>query len=110
MKSARSAQGASALHGNPRIAGGLTLAAQRNYLQALHAEVADKGVHVGGLYIGAAIENTPFHAWLEQAKADATPVPDIPIADPTDLADRLWTMHTTTREPETTYRAAHPGG
>ena len=105
-----SAQGASALHGNPRIAGGLALAAQRNYLQALHAEVAGKGVYAGGLYIGAAIEHTPFHAWLAKAKADGAPVPDMPIVDPAHLADRLWEMHTATREPEATYRAAHLGG
>jgi short-subunit dehydrogenase len=100
-----SAQGASALHGNPNIAGGLVLAAQRNYLQALHAQVADKGVYVGGLYIGAAIENTPFHAEMQAAKAAGAPVPEMPTVDPADLADQLWSMHTTTRQPETTYPA-----
>jgi len=98
-----SAQGASALRGNPHIAGGLALAAQRNYLQALHAEVAGKGVYVGGLYIGAAIENTPFHAGLQAAKAAGHPVPDLPVVDPAHLADLLWTMHHTTRQPEATY-------
>jgi len=98
-----SAQGASALHGNPNIAGGLTLAAQRNFLQALHAAVADKGVYVGGLYIGAAIENTPFHAQMQAAKAAGAPVPEIPTVDPTRLADLIWTMHNTTSQPETAY-------
>jgi len=98
-----SAQGASALHGNPTIAGGLVLAAQRNLLQALHAAVADKGVYVGGLYIGAAIENTPFHAQMQAAKAAGAPVPDIPTVDPTHLADLLWTMHNTTSQPESVY-------
>jgi short-subunit dehydrogenase len=100
-----SAQGASALHGNPNIAGGLVLAAQRNYLQALHAQVADKGVHVGGLYIGAAIENTPFHAEMQAAKAAGAPVPEMPTVDPAHLADRLWDMHTTTRQAEIIYPA-----
>jgi short-subunit dehydrogenase len=100
-----SAQGASALHGNPNIAGGLALAAQRNYLQALHAQVADRGVYVGGLYIGAAIENTPFHAQMQAAKAAGAPVPEMPTVDPADLADRLWSMHTTRRVPEATYPA-----
>jgi hypothetical protein len=40
-------------------------AAQRNYLQAVHAEVAEKGV--GMLYIGAAIKNSAFHAEMEKA-------------------------------------------
>lgn len=98
-----SAQGASALQGNPHIAGGLALAAQRNYLQALHAEVADKGVYVGGLYIGAAIKNTPFHASMEAAKATGDPVPEMPTADPDHLAELLWIMHQTRDKREAVY-------
>jgi len=101
-----SAQGASALRGNPDIAGGLALAAQRNLLQALHAAVADRGAYVGGLYIGAAIENTPFHARLEAARAAGDPVPAIPSVDPAELADLLWTMQHQTRPPEATYPGA----
>ncbi|MCU7726555.1 SDR family NAD(P)-dependent oxidoreductase [Actinoplanes sp. KI2] len=101
-----SAQGASALRGNPAIAGGLALAAQRNLLQAWHAEVADRGVYVGGLYIGAAIENTPFHAWLTAAEAAGEPVPAIPSVDPADLAELLWTMQHKAREPEVVHPAA----
>jgi NAD(P)-dependent dehydrogenase (short-subunit alcohol dehydrogenase family) len=93
-----SAQGASALHGNPHIAGGVTLAAQRNLLQALHAAVADRGVYVGGLYVGAAIENTPFHAGLA-----ANPIPGMQSVAPARLADLLWSMHHETRQPEATY-------
>jgi short-subunit dehydrogenase len=98
-----SAQGASAVRGMPHIAGGFALAAQRNYLQSLHAAVADKGVYVGGLYIGAAIEHSPFHAEREAAKAAADSVPEMPTADPHHLADLLWTMHHTKSRPETTY-------
>jgi short-subunit dehydrogenase len=98
-----SAQGASAVHGNPDIAGGLATAAQRNYLQALHAAVAGKGVYVGGLYIGAAIENTPFHAWMTTAKAAGDPVPPIPAVHPDQLAELLWTMHHTRDRAETVY-------
>ena len=98
-----SAQGASAVRGNPRIAGGLALAAQRNLLQALHAEVAEHGVYVGGLYIGAAIENTPFHAQMEAAKAAGQPVPAIPSVDPAELAELLWSMQHKTRPAEAGY-------
>jgi short-subunit dehydrogenase len=98
-----SAQGASAVQGNPRIAGGLALAAQRNLLQALHAEVAGQGVYVGGLYIGAAIENTPFHARMEAAKAAGQPVPAIPSVDPAELAELLWSMQHKTRPAEAGY-------
>jgi short-subunit dehydrogenase len=98
-----SAQGASAVRGMPNIAGGFALAAQRNYLQSLHAAVAGKGVYVGGLYIGAAIKHTPFHAQREAARAAGTPVPDMPDVDPDHLADLLWTMHSTKSQPEATY-------
>jgi short-subunit dehydrogenase len=98
-----SAQGASAVHGMPNIAGGFALAAQRNYLQALHAAVAAQGVYVGGLYIGAAIEHSVFHAQREAARAAGASVPEMPTADPHHLADLLWTMHHTKSQPEATY-------
>jgi short-subunit dehydrogenase len=97
------AQGASAVHGMPNIAGGLALAALRNYLQSLHTEVAGKGVYVGGLYIGAVIEHSAFHARREAARAAGAPVPDMPTVDPAHLADLLWIMHSTRSEPEATY-------
>jgi hypothetical protein len=43
---------------------GPALAAQRNYLASLHAELADTGVCLGMLYIGATIENSAFHTSL----------------------------------------------
>jgi short-subunit dehydrogenase len=98
-----SAQGASAVRGMPHISGGFALAAQRNYLQSLHAAVADRGVYVGGLYIGAAIKRTPFYERREADRAAGTPVPDMPEVDPDDLADLLWTMHSTKNGPEATY-------
>jgi short-subunit dehydrogenase len=97
------AQGASAVQGMPNIAGGLALAAQRNYLQSLHTEVVGKGVYVGGLYIGAAIEHSAFQAAREAAGAAGTPVPEMPTVDPAHLADLLWIMHNTKSQPEATY-------
>lgn len=53
------AQGASTVVGLPNLGGpGPAQAAQRNYLQSRHAEVADRGVYVGMLYVGAVIENS----------------------------------------------------
>jgi short-subunit dehydrogenase len=100
-----SAQGASAVRGMPHISGGFALAAQRNYLQSLHAAVADQGVYVGGLYIGAAIKRTPFYERREAERAAGAAVPEMPEADPDDLADLLWTMHSTKSQPEATYPA-----
>ena len=100
-----SAQGASAVNAMPHIAGGFATAAQRNYLQALHAAVADKGVYVAGLWIGAAIERSPFYAQLEAARAAGASVPDMATVHPDDLADLLWTMHQAKSRPEAGYPA-----
>ncbi|HEY1489223.1 MAG TPA: SDR family NAD(P)-dependent oxidoreductase, partial [Micromonosporaceae bacterium] len=55
------AQGGSTVLGLPHMSGpSPAQAAQRNYLEALHAEVAENGVYVGMLYIGAAIKNSAF--------------------------------------------------
>lgn len=100
-----SAQGASAVNSRPHIAGGFALAAQRNYLQSLHAAVAGNGVYVAGLYIGAAIERSPFHARWEAARAAGDSVPDMHTVDPDQLAELLWAMHQAKSQPEAGYPA-----
>jgi short-subunit dehydrogenase len=98
------AQGGSTVHGLPNMSGpSPAQAAQRNYLQALHAEIAEKGVYVGMLYVGAAIRNSAFHTEMEQAKAAGNPVWEMPTVDPEHLADLLWTMHATKGQPEAIY-------
>jgi len=98
------AQGGSTVQGLPHLSGpSPAQAAQRNYLQALHAEVADQGVYVGMLYIGAAIKNSAFHTELEQAKAAGEPVWEMPVIDPEQLAGLLWTMHATKGQREVVY-------
>jgi short-subunit dehydrogenase len=88
------AQGASTIHGLPNISGpGPAQAAQRNYLQSLHAEMAGKGVFVGMLYVGAVIENSGFHAQVERSKAGGGGRHWGPTVDPAHLADLLWNMH-----------------
>jgi short-subunit dehydrogenase len=98
------AQGGSTVQGLPNMSGpSPAQAAQRNYLQALHAEVAGRGVYVGMLYIGAAIENSAFHAELEQAKAAGDPAWEMPTADPDQLAGLLWAMHGARGQREAVY-------
>lgn len=99
------AQGASTLRGVPNLSGpGPALAAQRNYLQSLRAEVAGKGVYVGGLYIGAVIENSAFHAQVTASEATGTATRHWGLTvDPAHLADLLWTMHREKDRPEAAY-------
>jgi len=98
------AQGGSTVQGLPHMSGpSPAQAAQRNYLQALHAEVASQGVYVGMLYIGAAIRNSAFHTDLEKAKAAGDPVWEMPVVEPDHLADLLWTMHAAKGQREAVY-------
>jgi len=100
------AQGASTVRGLPNMSGpGPAQAAQRNYLQSLHAEMAGKGVYVGMLYIGTIIENSAFHTYIEQSKT-ANPVTGRdwgPTVSPAHLAQLLWNMHKAKGEAEAKY-------
>lgn len=88
------AQGGSTVHGLPYMSGpSPAQAALRNYLQALGAEVADKGVYVGMLFIGAAIEKSAFHTEMENARAAGKKVWEMPTVEPGYLADLIWKMH-----------------
>jgi len=98
------AQGASSTQGLPYMSGpGPAQAAQRNYLQSLHAELAKEGVYVGMLYIGAAIEHSAFHTQTEKARAEGEPVWEMPVVAPDHLADLLWNMHQTRAQAEANY-------
>jgi short-subunit dehydrogenase len=101
------AQGASTVHGLPNMSGpGPAQAAQRNYLQSLYAEVAGQGVYVGMLYVGAIIEDSAFHTWLQNAKATGAETRDWgPTVTPAHLAGLLRDMHSAKREPEAIYPA-----
>ena len=96
------AQGASTLRGLPNMSGpGPAQAAQRNYLQSLHAEVAGQGIYVGMLYIGALIENSAFHSWTTTPDGGARNWG--PTVHPSHLADMLWNMHATKSPTEASY-------
>ena len=98
------AQGASTVHGLPRMSGpGPAQAAQRNYLQSLHTEVADQGVYVGMLYIGAVIENSSFHTYTLESDAAGTGRYWGPTVNPDHLAGLLWNMHKDKSGPEVSY-------
>jgi short-subunit dehydrogenase len=98
------AQGGSTVEGLANVSGpSPAQAAQRNYLQALHAEVAGAGVYVGMLYIGAAVRHSAFHAELEKHKVAGDAVWQMATVEPEHLADLLWTMHHTKEQREAIY-------
>jgi short-subunit dehydrogenase len=102
------AQGASTLRGLPNMSGpGPAQAAQRNYLQSLHAEVAGRGIYVGMLYIGAVIEHSAFHTWT--ASGGSSTRDWGPTVDPGYLADLLWNMHAARGPAEAAYPEAAGG-
>jgi short-subunit dehydrogenase len=96
------APGASSLRGLPNMSGpGPAQAAQRNYLQSLHAEVQDRGVYVGMLYVGAVIENSAFHIWTTTPEGAARHWG--PTVKPGVLADLLWNMQISKNQAEVWY-------
>jgi short-subunit dehydrogenase len=100
------AQGASTLRGQPNLSGpGPAQAAQRNYLQSLHAEVAGQGIYVGMLYIGAIIENSAFHTWTTTPGGGGARDWG-PTVSPDHLAGLLWSMHDTKGAAEASYPGA----
>jgi short-subunit dehydrogenase len=98
------ALGASAVRGPAHMSGpGPAQAAQRNYLQSLHGEVARRGVYIGTLCIGAIIEGSAFHRLAEEARAAGADRDWGPTVSPAHLADVLWTLHHAKGEPEARY-------
>lgn len=84
------AHGASAVHPMPNLSGfGPAMAATRNYLYSLNAELADTGVYVGTLAVSAMIDRSAVHT----AMTAAGPV-DFPLVDPDELAELLWELAT----------------
>ncbi|MFF8763704.1 SDR family NAD(P)-dependent oxidoreductase [Nocardiopsis dassonvillei] len=88
------AQGYSAARPMPDLSGlGPVMAATRNYLHSLHAELADKGVYAGALTIASLIDRSEVSA-AARAAFDAADGPRFPVADPDDLAEHYWNMYT----------------
>lgn len=84
------AQGATALTGSPQMSGpGPAMAAQRNYLQSLGAELEERGVAVARVYISSIIKNSAiYHRAVESGQR----IPDLLAVDPDEIADKLWRM------------------
>ncbi|MGW7534730.1 SDR family NAD(P)-dependent oxidoreductase [Amycolatopsis sp. NPDC054798] len=86
-------QSVSATQPAPGLSGiGPAMAATRNYLQSLAAEIEPDGVHAATLQIGALIEGSAVHAAL--LSGAIAPNVDFPQIDPAGIAETLWEMHT----------------
>lgn len=86
--------GASAAHPMPRLSGvGPVMAAARNYLYSLNAELADAGVYAGTLSIAAMIARSEM-ADLAGGTVDTALLDAFPVVDPDDLAELYWQMYT----------------
>jgi NAD(P)-dependent dehydrogenase (short-subunit alcohol dehydrogenase family) len=70
---------------------GIALGGLRQYVQNLHAAVADKGVFVGVIHVGGLIERSDASKIFEKhAPAD---IGSVPRVDPDDLAEAAWEMY-----------------
>ena len=86
------AEGFSAAQPMANLAGlGTAMAATRNYLHGLHAEVADAGIYIGTLTIASLITGSEVSAAAAAAFAEHDG-PKVPFADPRDLANIYWEM------------------
>ncbi|GAA3665282.1 hypothetical protein GCM10022224_032020 [Nonomuraea antimicrobica] len=81
---------------------GPLMAAARNYLYSLNAELADAGVYAGTLSVAALIARSQTAEAVEAqtgAPVGSGPVKmpngfEFPVVDPDGLAEHYWDMHT----------------
>ncbi|NUP09144.1 MAG: SDR family NAD(P)-dependent oxidoreductase [Polyangiaceae bacterium] len=84
--------GLSAIHTMPGMSGvGPVMAATRNYVFTLNAELKDKGVYAGAITIGALIERSAGHRAMTSG---GTPLDSFPVVNPDDLAEEVWSLVT----------------
>jgi len=77
---------------------GPLMSAARNYILTLNAEVKSHGVYAGSVSIGGIIDRSAGKRDLEAKgmKFDGS----IPIIDPDDIAQEIWTLVTARNRPE----------
>jgi short-subunit dehydrogenase len=85
--------GLTAVHTMPGMSGvGPAMAAARNYIFTLNAEVKPKGVYAGTVTIGALIERSAGHRIMTASGAPLDP--RLPVIDPDTIAEEIWTLVT----------------
>ncbi|MFE2431288.1 SDR family NAD(P)-dependent oxidoreductase [Streptomyces sp. NPDC059373] len=89
--------GSTAAQPIPNMSGlGPAMAATRNYLYSLHGELADKGIYVGTLTVGAVIARSAGHRAITSGDMpfELPQGTEFPVVDPDDLAAQYWDMYT----------------
>lgn len=86
--------GLTAAQSIPGMSGfGPAMAAARNYIHTLNAEVGAKGVYAGSVVIGAFIKRSASFELMAAAGGDAA-LAGFPIIDPDDIAEEVWNLVT----------------
>jgi len=85
--------GLTAVHTMPGLSGvGPVMAAARNYIFTLNAEIKPKGVYAGTVTIGALIERSAGHRIMTES---GVPLDSrVPVLDPDTIAEEVWTLVT----------------
>lgn len=77
---------------------GMAQAALRNYFHNLNSQLADKGVYVGAVNVGALIEGSVPHQAIMSAPGPLGFEPE--VIDPDVFADNFWELHSKRDKPE----------
>jgi len=86
--------GTTAVHPQPGLSGESPLgAAARNYVHSLHGELAEAGIYVGTLSVGASIDRSELNALMRGGASQNSPA-QFPVVDPDELAEQYWSMYT----------------
>ncbi|WP_192827141.1 hypothetical protein [Actinopolyspora erythraea] len=59
----------------------------------LCGELADTGIYVGTLSVGASIARSEMSALIAQAEPGTESTGEFPVVDPDDLAEQYWDMY-----------------
>ncbi|MEV6589073.1 SDR family NAD(P)-dependent oxidoreductase [Streptomyces acidicola] len=100
--------GYTAVQPMPQLSGpGPVMAAARNYLYSLNAELAGTGVYAGTLTIGAMITGSESAERAAGAEGDLLAAGmEIPVVHPDELAEQYWDMYTRRDRVEQAHPAA----
>ncbi|MBR8743521.1 SDR family oxidoreductase [Nocardiopsis sp. MG754419] len=101
--------GVTAVHPMPGLSGLAPLgAAARNYLYSLHGELAEQGIYVGTISVGATIARSEMSDLVARTGTGEGATPEFPVVDPDDLAELYWDMYTARDRVEQLH--PHPDG